>query len=514
MKQQAVKRHFFAMLGALTAFHGLAPQSVAQDFSLEWAESVGGSGDENANNIRVTATGDIYVVGEFHGTVNFAPSGPTVERTSVGGEDVFLARYDSSGALVWVRSFGSVSNDNGTGLALKGGSVYICGRFDDSVDFDPDGIGDTHSSAGSADAFLTKYGSDGTYQWTRTWGGGGADAGLRVCAGPSDEVYVVGTFSGTVDFDPDALETDDCSSQGGKDVFLSRFDDAGVHQWVRCFGGVFDDTAQGLVVDAAGNSFVAGDFRDSVDFDPGPGIDSHTSNGDRDLFLVSFDSGGLYRWAQTVGGTDHDEAREAGIDLLGNVYVTGEFRSTVDFDPGAGLDECVSNGDADAFLTKYDGDGSYLWTRCWGGLGEEIGFAAVIEAGVVYVSGVFAQSVDFDPGPTVDTRISSGDPDGFLCRYGDNGAYIDVRVIGGIGFDYYRGVGFDAGRNLYALGGISNTVDLDPGPGEDKHMSQGGRDNFAARMSFGACLAVGDMNGDGVIDGGDVQLFVNALLGQ
>jgi hypothetical protein len=166
---------------------------------------------------------------------------------------------------------------------------------------------------------------------------------------------VTGYFDGTVDFDPGS-GVDPHSSNGAEDIFLSKFDSSGNFIWARTWGV---GNGYGVVVDGSGNAYVTGWFYDTVDFDPGSEIDNHTSNGINDIFLSKCDSSGNYKWARTWGGSDGEEGKSVAVDGSGNPYVTGYFQLTVDFDPGSGVDNHTSNGDWDIFLSKYDSNGNW-----------------------------------------------------------------------------------------------------------------------------------------------------------
>jgi hypothetical protein len=296
--------------------------------------------------------------------------------------------------------------------------VYVTGYFEGTADFDPGPGVDSHTSNGWEDAFLSKFDSSGSFQWAKTWGGSDDDNGLDVAVDGSGNVYVTGSFEGTADFDPDP-GVDNHTSNGEYDVFLAKFDSSGSFQWAKTWGGTGEDDGYAVAVDGSGNVYVTSYFEDTVDFDPGPGVDFHTSNGYYDVFLSKFDSSGSFQWAITWGGSSGwDYGYGVAVDGSGDVYVTGYFYGTVDFDPGPGVDEHWSNGYADVFLSKFDSSGSFEWARTWGGTDSNGGCAvAVYGSGNVYVIGYFYGKVDFDPGPGVDEHWSNGLDDVFLSKF-------------------------------------------------------------------------------------------------
>jgi hypothetical protein len=146
---------------------------------------------------------------------------------------------------------------------------------------------DNHISHGLEDVFLSKFDSSGNYLWAKTWGGSNYDWGYGVAVDGSGSAYVTGNFWWTVDFDPGS-SVDNHTSNGGYDVFLSKFDSSGNFKWAKTWGGSMEERAYGVAVGGSGNAYVTGEFYGSADFDPGPGEDWHTSNGYSDVFLSKF----------------------------------------------------------------------------------------------------------------------------------------------------------------------------------------------------------------------------------
>jgi hypothetical protein len=325
-----------------------------------WARTWGGNNDEEGCVVAIDGNGNAYIAGEFESTVDFDPSPGVDEHISNGNNDIFLNKFDSNGEFQWARTWGGDGVwDEGRGVTIDGsGNAYVTGSFFWTVDFDPGPGVEEHTSNGNDDIFLSKFDSNGEFQWARTWGGLDWDTGDGVAIDGSGNAYVTGFFYDTVDFDP-GPGVDEHTSKGDVDIFLSKFDLNGEFQWARTWGGGEGDTGFGVAIDSSGNAYISGIFYDTVDFDPGPGIDEHTSNGVEDTFLSKLDSNGNFQWARTWGGGELDRGIGVAIDGSGNPYITGFFRSVVDFDPGPGVDMHTSNGNYDAFLSKFPPDGNW-----------------------------------------------------------------------------------------------------------------------------------------------------------
>ncbi|MCK4719030.1 SBBP repeat-containing protein, partial [bacterium] len=392
--------------------------------NFEWARSWGGSGWDQGFGVATDGSGNVYVTGDFSSIVDFDPDGGDPHTTNAY-RDVFLSKFDSSGNFEWARTWGGSGTDHGFGVAADGsGNIYVTGIFWKTVDFNPNG-GDPHISNGHFDVFLSKFDSSGNFKGARTWGGSDEDYGNGVAADGSGNVYVTGYFMDTVDFDPGG--GDPHTSNGSRDAFLSKFDSSGIFVWARIWGGSSDDRGRGIAIDGSEKVYVTGYFRSTVDFNPDGG-DPHTSNGEWDVFLSKFDTLGNFEWARTWGGSEWDRGYGIAADGFGNVFVTGDFFYTVDFNPEGG-DPHTSNGYIDVFLSKFDSLGNFDWARTWGGSFLDEGFGVAADgSGNVYVIGDFDFIVDFAPtdppcNEDPDEHTSNGDLDVSLTKYLPDGCW-------------------------------------------------------------------------------------------
>jgi hypothetical protein len=306
--------------------------------------------------------------------------------------------------------------------------------------------------------------------WARTWGGLWVDYGYSVTVGSSGDEYVCGFFWDTIDFDP-GYGADNHTSSGNEDAFLSKFDSFGNFVWVRTWGGTGNDRAYCVAVDGSGNVYVTGIFEGTVDFDPGAGTDTRSSNGDLDVFISRFDPSGNFAWARTWGGADADEGTGVAVANSEGICVTGYFSGTVDFDPGAAKDDHTSNGGGDVFLSAFDPLGNFKWARTWGGTSFELGhWLATDSSGSIYVTGYFGDTVDFDPSTDTDYHTASlcGD---FLSKFDLTGTFLWARTWGGDGLGEAIGIAVDGSGNVYVTGYFEGSVDFDPGAGVDNHTS-------------------------------------------
>jgi len=202
-----------------------------------------------------------------------------------------------------------------------------------------------------------KLNSAGNFVWVKATGGTNTDKdyGHGIAVDGAGNVYTTGYFAGTADFDP-GPGTFNLTSAGIDDIFVSKLDSAGNFIWAKAMGGTSVGEGYGIAVDGAGNVYGTGIFAGTVDFDPGPGSFNLTSVlGNYDIFVSKLNTAGDLVWAKAMGGTDADYGEGIAVDGAGNVYTTGGFYDTVDFDPGPGTFNLTSAGYEDVFVSKLSG---------------------------------------------------------------------------------------------------------------------------------------------------------------
>jgi hypothetical protein len=400
-----------------------------------------------------------------------------------------VVMHTSPGSETWVRTWGGTYHDWGTEVVVdKSGNLFVAGQFERTVDFNPGKGVEEHSVDGAEyDVYLSKFDNDGNFKWVITWG-----AHNQPMADPRDEisglevdesgnVYVTGNYGLNVDFDPGS-EVCELPSNGGSDIFLSKFDTNGNFIWARTWGGEGNDYAVGSGIDASGNVFVTGAFYGPVDFDPTGGYDEHISffypDSGGDAFISKIDKDGNFIWAKTWGGDNSDTAFDAAADTLNNVYITGQYQwNSCDFDPGPGVDFHTYQENGDVYLLKLDSNGNFEWCKTWGGYLQDFGMKIVIDdLNNAYVAGTIEYEVDMDPGPGYDMHFTvwNGSCWAVFCslsKFNSNGDFQWAESWGGDATNWPHGLATDGETNVYVTGTFWGNGDLDPGPGEQLYNS-------------------------------------------
>ncbi len=271
----------------------------AQNPQSDWVKQIGGSNTEIAWS-TMDADGYMYTAGFFGGIVDFDP-GPGVENlTSTEIYGMFIQKLDTNGDLIWVKQIGD--------LDFPGGWNFF-------------------------------------------------DIRLSITTDANGNIYTTGAFGGTVDFDP-GPDVQNFTAIGVIDIFIQKLDADGNFLWIRQMGGANWECGNSIVADASGNVYTTGYFRGTADLDPGAGVQNFTAAGYGDIFIQKLDTDGNFLWAKHMGKTFNDEGTSIALDTDGNIYTTGFFGGTVDFDPGSDVQNFAAIGGKDIFVHKLDTAGN------------------------------------------------------------------------------------------------------------------------------------------------------------
>jgi hypothetical protein len=374
----------------------------------------------------------------------------------------------------WAAGIGGSNNETGEAIATDAsGNVYTTGVFHGSVDFDPGpGIYSYTTSISSNDIFVSKLDADGNFVWAKTVAGNSGNntgVGYGIAIDADQSIYVTGYFTGAKDFDPGSgsfLMT----AQGFNDIFILKLDADGNFIWAKSISGTYDETAFGIASAPDGSVIVTGSFEGTVDFDPGTTTYLLTAaNPGTDIFVSKLDSTGTFVWANQFSSTGISNGQNVGYgiatDAAGNIFTTGAYFDTIDFNPGAGvfiLPQTWST--ADVFLSKLDASGNFVWARQLEGFSSVLnqGNSIAIGAdGSVYATGTLTGYIDFDPGS--DTfMVYAGYKDPFVVKLTNNGDFVWSANFEGTGLDDEASSIAVLNDDVYITGYFWATMDFDP----------------------------------------------------
>ena len=367
-----------------------------------WAKCMGGSSDDYSYSIAVDLVGNVYTTGKFGGGVlsDFNPGPGVYNLYGFGGDDIFISKLDSAGNFVWAKQFGNIGEDSGISLAVDSQSnVYTVGSFGGTVDFDP-GAGVYNLNCSIKDLFVLKLDSSGNFGWSIMISKGiFTNVGCSIDLDALGNVYIMGLFGGTSDFDPGVGIYNLTSSTNGS-IFILKLSTAGNFIWAKKMEGGFASLGISIKIDPLNNIYTCGNYQGIADFDPGPAVFNliPTTVTAVNIFIAKLDSAGNFVWAKSIGGNMHENIFDFDVDNFSNVYATGDFQGTTDFDPNAGIFNLTSLGDFDIFISKLDSNGNFVWAKQlggnWNGVGQSID---VNFPDNIYTTGFFNGSTDFDP---------------------------------------------------------------------------------------------------------------------
>ena len=454
-----------------------------QNIDFEWGNSTGGDAFDQSNSILSDNMGNVIVLGSVSDSVDLDPGSDTIQFYS-SHVSLIVQKLNVLGDLIWARSIGGSGATSGTSMVIDDvGDILITGTYNGTVDFDP-GISVFNSTSnGSNNFFILKLTKDGEFSWVKSLGTS-VNVGFTssITIDSVMNIYFTGHFYDSLDCDPGSGVFNIYSS-GDEDVFVEKLDQNGNFLWAKSFGGKLTDIGNDVKIGNSGNVYVATCFSDTADFDPTLGISTQISKGSFDCGLLKLNSMGNLIWIKTFGGIGWDQCPSIVLDESENVFSTGRFSDTVDFDPGTGVYDLISEG-SDIYVLKLDSSGNFIWVKNMGGDGSNLGQSiSRSDSGDLCISGAFMDTIDFNPGLGVFNLISKGAQDAFVLLLDSNGVFNWVKSIGGSGgqVGWFNSIGKSG--NIYLTGTHRDTTDLDPGLGAFMIESNGFQDIFNVKLS-------------------------------
>jgi len=475
----------------LAASFLLSNQVSAQYATLDWAKSFGDLSLDVGRDIAVDNAGNTYISGRYNNTVDFDP-GPDSMYLTVSGENIFVSKFDPYGNFIWAVSIGGPALDNVYSMIVDDvGNLYLTGVFGDTADFDPGPGVYNLISRGGQEMFISSLDSSGNFRWAGSIGGIDHDIGRDVFLNSSGELLITGDFTDTTDFDigPDTFNL---ISEGNTDAFILKLDTLGNFIMALAFSGTSGNNGSAICTDSQGNIYTTGSIRGTADLDPGPGTYELTSPvfPDPTIFVSKLSSTGSFIWAFILG-EPFVSGTNISADEQNNIYISGPFTNTVDFDPGSGIYNVTAAGAIDTYIAKFDAQGSLAWAVSMGGTESEMPLDHAVDAsGNVYQGGYFSGTADFDPGPADFSLTSAGEDDAYIWVIDKNGDFVWAAQMGGGGTDLVGGVAVDAAGSIYTVGGFSDTADLNPGFNNTDLISNGSWDIFIQKLYISSILGL------------------------
>lgn len=411
----------------------------------------------------------------------------------------------------WVQTFGNVGEDRVQDFYLDAtGNAYVIGFYYDSIDIDPGPDSLILDAGTNADCFIEKLDPSGNLIWGITIGGNGSDNGIGIVADELGNVYCVGAFSNTADFDPGPAEFLKSSIGGdlSSDIFILKLDVNGNFVWVKTIGNsgaIWGCMGVEVTLDEDNNIYFGGLISGTLDVNPGPVNTTFTSIDALDLLVEKLDNDGNFIWAKQFGGYNQQFVEDLIINGS-SLFVSGSFYSTVDFDPGPGVFNLTSAGNSDIYFVELSLTGTFIHAGKIGDIDSESpGGIAFDSEGNRFYTGTFIGTVDLDMEPLSDSIVTSaGSRDCFLIKTDSLNNLIWAKTIGDEYPQLATAICIDSLNNIILSGYFQNTFDADPGPGISNLVSAGYYDIYYLKLNndgdFIYASSVGGPDSDGTYD--------------
>jgi hypothetical protein len=401
-----------------------------------WANTMEGTGKE-CLGMTADQFGNIYVTG----TMGFK------QHQSIGthgwsrsGGEVFLAKFNTVGKLLWLQKAGGDGTDMGLAVAVdEMGDAYVTGYFARTITF-----GDIKLKANEnketrrflpSDMFIAKYDSTGKPLWARQAGGPALDQSYGIATDKSGNAYVTGYFQGRATFGSTTLQSRSQPDRDREldpdygDFFVAKYDASGNILWVRQAGEGRKNAGYGIAADSTGNVYLTGRFAGNKRVNTVRFGDITVTSTNLSAFIAKYDTDGRVLWAQPTAGDQYYHRNQIAVDGTGHAFIAGSFRFDEEFGTLAGIKSSGRN--SDIFLVKYDTNGKILWCKQAGGQAVEFYALALDQDGNASVIGVFEEAAIFDQiqiqAKPHDPQISGYEP--FLARYNSAGDAVWVKSI-------------------------------------------------------------------------------------
>jgi len=427
--------------------------TITKEISPAWYKTLGGVGNDGIYASEIDDNGNVYIMGLVENTFNFSAGNPATEITN-GGR--FIAKYNAQGNLIWAKRIPRANTTNSDIALDKYGNIYATSVFSGTnVDFDPDPNKTFTLSSTTNNIYVIKFSPEGEFLWAK------------------NEYGFINTQSFFYFLKINVNEANDVTllwNQRSNNSLLGRFvrlTDNGTTVWTKIFKPQGHVGANNFTTDASGNIYWVCSLSAAVDFS----FDSQPSNvltplGTVDIVLSKINNTGDFIWSKQVSGPDVEGVYDIKLDESGSMFIVGWFFQTVTF----GNSTYTSQGSSDAFLSKLDANGNFLWTKTWGGIRDDYAFGvATSPNGTIYVNGTFGSTVDFDPDPNKNYSLNSvtsaeesfvGGLDDFLSKFTSQGEFVTASQRGIISSKISNPVKINLSEDVLISGAFASKIYL------------------------------------------------------
>ena len=428
------------------------------DPTLEWATYYGGSANDQGSTITCNRAGDVFVAGMAKSTSNIATTGSY--QTVFGGySDAFLARFSSTGAMIWATYFGGESADDAIGISCdNAGSVYVAGATNSTMNIATVGAYKTSlSNVSNNDGFIAKFTESGTRIWSTYFGSDSTDDANKIVCDGAGNVYVSGVTKS-----PSGIATSGSWQTvyggGNTDCFLAKFNTSGSLLWSTYMGGEGTEQAAALALDSYGHVYIGGNTTSTTNIATA-GSASTTLNGSSDGFISRFSSEGSLERSTYYGGEGQDYIQAAAAENSG-LYICGTTSSTTNISLASRYQDHYGGGSTDGFIARMDTSLSLIWSTYFGDTGDDELYGLALNAhGGIGISG-FTNSTDRISTPSAWQTNLLGTHNTCVAVFDETGQLHWASYYGGTGETRSVGAIADTAGSIYLTGFTNSPTNI------------------------------------------------------
>jgi hypothetical protein len=387
----------------------------------QWATYYGGSGDDGGNGIAIDGSGNSVIIGATNSTSGMATSG-AYQTSNGGNNDVFIAKFNASGARQWATYYGGSGDDYGSGIAVDGtGNIVITGYSYSTSGIATTGAYQTSYGGGNWDAFIAKFNASGARQWATYYGGSGDDDGLGIAIDGNGNIVITGYTYSTSGI---ATTGANQISYGGgsSDAFIAKFNTSGARQWATYYGGSNYDYGYGVAIDGSGNIVITGYTASTSGIATTGAYQTSGGGTNYDAFIAKFNASGARQWATYYGGSGGDNSYGIAVDSNGNIMITGYTASTSGIATTNAYQSSGGGTYTDAFIAKFNPAGARQWATYYGGSNDDYCYGIAVDgSGNMVITGSTYSTSGIATTGAYQTSFGGGFYDAFIASFTSGG---------------------------------------------------------------------------------------------
>jgi hypothetical protein len=416
---------------------------------LEWSVRSGADYDDYPRSLCTDADGNTYIAGSFKGTGDFDPGTNVLNFSGQGQEDVFIQKLDPNGNLIWAYSMGSANIEYAAEMILTEDEehIYLTGYFWGTSFFSTNGPNYTLNAIGANSMFIMKMDTAATIEWIKIAEFGASD----IAVDEDDNIYLAGNQISSAEYDPGPGTV----NLVGPNITIVKLDSLGIFQHVQEMDIISGNPQVTNLIYEDGALYLSGFLDGEVDFDPSVAVNSITSLGDYDGYIVKVDTAGNHIWSKHFGATGNQYINGMDVDGNGKIVAAGFHDASFDIDPNAGVQMLTSVHGDDAFNMGLDTAGNLLWVSTISGLSNDRSHHVVIDnLGNSYcLSWVTNEVTVSDGSNTISPNfLNSNSYHNLLTKYNANGDLLSSFTMSGEAFYGGRPLGVNSNQELFVTG--------------------------------------------------------------